>query len=94
MALGPIMADLGGVAVEPAERDLLAHPLVGGVILFARNFEHREQLCRLVAEIKAVRSPALLVAVDQEGGRVQRFRDGFQRLPPLRALGRQYDLDR
>lgn len=94
MALGPIMVDLGGVAVEPAERDLLSHPLVGGVILFARNFEHREQLCRLVAEIKAARSPALLVAVDQEGGRVQRFREGFQRLPPLRALGRQYDLDR
>lgn len=94
MALGPIMIDLGGVAVEPAERDLLAHPLVGGVILFARNFEDREQLCRLVAEIKSARSPALLVAVDQEGGRVQRFREGFQRLPPLRALGRQYDLDR
>lgn len=88
------MVDLGGVAVEPAERDLLAHPLVGGVILFSRNFETREQLCRLVAEVKSVRSPALLVAVDQEGGRVQRFREGFQRLPPLRAIGRQYDLDR
>jgi beta-N-acetylhexosaminidase len=94
MTLGPVMVDLGGIALEPEERDMLAHPQVGSVILFARNYESPEQLSRLVAEVHAVRSPALLVAVDQEGGRVQRFRDGFTRLPPLREIGRRYGMDR
>ncbi len=88
MALGPLMVDVGGVAIEPQERELLAHPQVGGVILFARNYESPEQLARLTAEVHAVRTPSLLVAVDQEGGRVQRFREGFTGLPPLRAIGR------
>ena len=69
-------------------------PLVGGVILFTRNFESVEQLAQLVAEIHAVRQPPLLVTVDQEGGRVQRFREPFFRLPPLRELGRLYDEER
>jgi beta-N-acetylhexosaminidase len=87
------MIDLRGAALEPDEREWLESPLVGGVILFTRNFESREQLARLVAEIHGVRQPALLVAVDHEGGRVQRFREGFLRLPPLRALGRLHDQD-
>jgi len=94
VTLGPLMLDLGGVAVEPDERELLAHPLVGGVILFSRNYESPAQLERLTADIHAVRTPALLVAVDQEGGRVQRFRDGFTSLPPLRAIGRHWQAGR
>ncbi len=94
MTLGPVMVDLQGIALEPDEREMLRHPLVGSVILFSRNYENPGQLSRLVADIHAIRTPALLVAVDQEGGRVQRFQDGFTRLPPMRALGRRYDGDR
>lgn len=91
MTLGPVMVDLNGIALEPDERELLAHPLVGSVILFSRNYESPEQLQRLVAEIHAIRTPALLVAVDHEGGRVQRFKEGFTLLPPMRAIGRCYN---
>lgn len=80
------MVDLLGTELTTADRDLLAHPSTGGVILFKRNFVSPQQLYRLVREIHELRSPHLLIAVDQEGGRVQRFQDGFTRLPPAAHL--------
>jgi beta-N-acetylhexosaminidase len=93
VSLGPLMIDLRGTSLAADERDWLRSPLVAGVILFTRNYRNREQLRDLVAEIHDVRQPPLLVTVDHEGGRVQRFRDGFFRLPPMRALGRCYEED-
>ncbi len=93
MSLGPIMVDIEGLAVSPADRSLLREPAVGGVILFSRNFESLSQLNDLVSEIRALRSPPLLVAVDHEGGRVQRFREGFSAIPPMRQIGHEYDSD-
>ena len=88
------MIDIAGLSLAPEERELLAHPLVGGVILFRRNFANPEQLAAVVAEIHGLRSPSLLVAVDQEGGRVQRFGEPFTELPAMRTLGHRYDEDR
>lgn len=85
------MLDIEARQLSPADRALLGEPAVGGVILFSRNYESPSQLCDLVAAIRALRSPPLLVAVDHEGGRVQRFREGFSAIPPMRRLGRQYD---
>lgn len=93
MSLGPVMLDIDDVALSPADRDLLREPGVGGVILFTRNYESVAQIADLVAEIRALRSPSLLIAVDHEGGRVQRFRDGFSAIPPMRHLGHVYDRD-
>jgi beta-N-acetylhexosaminidase len=85
------MLDIEGLSLSPADRDLLRESAVGGVILFTRNYESPEQIADLVAEIRALRSPPLLVAVDHEGGRVQRFREGFTAIPPMRRIGREYD---
>jgi beta-N-acetylhexosaminidase len=94
MKLGPVMIDVAGTELAPEEAARLRHPQVGGVILFARNFTSPLQLVRLVAAIRAVRTPELLIAVDHEGGRVQRFQQGFTRIPPMREVGRAWDANR
>jgi len=93
MSLGPLMVDIAGTELSGADRELLAHPLIGSVVLFARNYADPAQLQALCAQIRAVRNPSLLIAVDHEGGRVQRFRSGFSALPPLRRIGKVYDSD-
>ena len=90
--LGPVAVGVQGVALTLADRERLAHPLVGIVILFGANYESPQQLIRLCNDIHALR-PQLLIAVDHEGGRVQRFRDGFTQLPPMRRLGDLWDRD-
>jgi beta-N-acetylhexosaminidase len=87
--LGPVMLDLEGQRPTPEERRLLARPEVGGVILFARNVEDADQVQALCGELRALR-PDLLLAIDQEGGRVQRLRQGVTRLPPMGRLGRDF----
>ncbi len=91
MSLGPVMAGISGKSLTEEERDMLKHPMVGAVILFSRNYDNPQQLQDLITEIHLLREPHLLVSVDHEGGRVQRFRDGFTRLPPMRSLGEVYD---
>lgn len=91
MSHGPLMIDLAGKALTDLDRERLSHPLVGGVILFTRNYESPEQLAALCADIHALRTPALPIAVDHEGGRVQRFRAGFSALPAMRRLGAWWD---
>lgn len=93
MALGPVMLDIEGLAVSPADRILLREPAVGGVVLFSRNYRDLGQLNDLVGEIRALRSPPLLIAVDHEGGRVQRFREGFTAIPAMRRIGHEFDSD-
>ncbi|MDZ4200888.1 MAG: beta-N-acetylhexosaminidase [Gallionella sp.] len=91
MGLGPVMLDVLGTRLTEEDEVRLRHPLVGGVILFARNYESPGQLAELTAAIHALRTPSLLIAVDHEGGRVQRFREGFTRIPPMRELGKIWD---
>lgn len=97
MVLGPLMIDIAGIVLTDADRDLLQHPLVGGVILFSRNYQSIPQLQALIQAIHELPRPApsspLLIAVDHEGGRVQRFREGFTRLPAVAQLGMRYDED-
>jgi beta-N-acetylhexosaminidase len=93
MTHGPVMLGVEATALTAADRARLSHPEVGAVILFARNFASPGQLGALTASIKEIRDPPLLIAVDHEGGRVQRFRDGFSAIPPMRQLGERYDDD-
>ncbi len=91
MALGPVMMGIAALQLSGEERELLHHPLIGGVILFSRNYESPEQVTALIADIHNLRTPRLLVAVDHEGGRVQRFRAGFTELPAVAHLGKRFD---
>jgi beta-N-acetylhexosaminidase len=90
MPLGPVMGDVEGLILTDADRARLLHPLMGGVILFARNYQDPRQLSALTAQIRGLRTPHLMIVVDQEGGRVQRFQDGFTRIPPMRQLGQYW----
>lgn len=92
MPLGPVMLDIAATGISVQEERRLLHPLTGGVILFSRNYASPEQLRDLTTAIHRLRNPPLVIAVDHEGGRVQRFRTGFTRLPPMRELGRRWDV--
>ena len=91
MGLGPVMLDVAGTQLTAEDEARLRHPLVGGVILFTRNYLSPGQLAELTAAIHALRTPPLLIAVDHEGGRVQRFREGFCKIPAMRELGKIWD---
>jgi beta-N-acetylhexosaminidase len=91
MSLGPIMCDIAGTELTIDDKRRLQHPMTGGVILFARNYSSLQQLTDLTTEIHSLRIPSLLVAVDHEGGRVQRFKSNFTRLPAMRELGKIWD---
>jgi beta-N-acetylhexosaminidase len=93
LPLGPVMLDVAGKTLVDEDRERLLHPGVGAVILFARNYESPEQVAQLTAEIRALRKPELLIGVDHEGGRVQRFRAGYTTIPPMAELGRHWDRD-
>jgi beta-N-acetylhexosaminidase len=88
------MLDVLGHQLTNADRARLVHPLAGGVILFQRNYASPEQIARLCADIRALRAPELLIAVDHEGGRVQRFREGYTPIPAMAELGALWDVDR
>ena len=91
MSLGPVMLDIAGTQLSDDDVRRLRHPRTGGVILFSRNYANHYQLAELTQQIHAVRNPRLLIAVDHEGGRVQRFQDDFTRLPAMRELGKIWD---
>ena len=93
MRLGPVMVDVAGLELTPDDIERLQHPQVGGVILFARNFAAPLQLIQLTHSIREIRKPNLLIAVDHEGGRVQRFRHGFTTIPAMTQLGKLFDRD-
>lgn len=90
--IGPIMLDVEGLTLAPHEKEIINHPNTGAVILFSRNYESPEQVTELIANIRAARQGDLLIAVDQEGGRVQRFQNGFTRLPPASCYAQAPEL--
>ncbi|MBT3195222.1 MAG: beta-N-acetylhexosaminidase, partial [Candidatus Ruthia sp.] len=90
MELGPIMMDVSGLTLTSDEKQQLNKPSIGGVILFTRNYQDIEQIKALIQSIRLI-NQELLIAVDHEGGRVQRFRQGFTRLPAMEKLGEVYD---
>jgi len=90
---GPVVLGIEGTTLTAADRLRLLHPLAGGVILFTRNFSSCAQLKALTSSIRELRMPPLLICVDHEGGRVQRFRDGFTAIPAMRTLGELWDRD-
>lgn len=92
MVRGAMMVDVGGLTLTSEDREVLAHPGIGSVILFSRNVDTPTQIRALTDDIRRLR-PDIRIAVDQEGGRVQRFRDGFTRIPAMRTLGDAYDRD-
>ena len=91
--LGPLIIDISGPQLSAEDREVLCHPLVGGVIFFERHYQSYEQIQQLMSEVKNLRTPPLLLCVDQEGGPVQRFHESFTSLPSLRTLGQLYDCD-
>lgn len=91
MSLGPVMLDIAGTQLTEEDKKRLLHPLTGGIILFSRNYSNHRQLTELTHEIHALRNPHLLIAVDHEGGRVQRFQKDFTKLPAMRELGKIWD---
>lgn len=93
VSYGPLMIDVEGLSLNEADKRRLLHPLVGGVILFSRNYKDPVQLSALTQEIAELRQPPLPITVDHEGGRVQRFREGFTRLPAMRLLGELHSKD-
>src|SRR5947207_15221145 len=92
--LGPVVIDAIGSSLNDEDRERLRHPATGGVILFSRNSENPQQLLALCEDLERLREPALPVCVDHEGGRGQRFREGFTAIPPMRELGTLWDRDR
>ncbi|MGZ5027075.1 MAG: beta-N-acetylhexosaminidase [Methylobacter sp.] len=92
LPIGPIMLDVAGLTLTQAEKEKINHPNTGAVILFSRNYRAPEQVTELINAIRAARNGNILIAVDQEGGRVQRFQHGFTRLPPAADYAQNPDL--
>jgi len=93
MMIGPLMIDVEGLTLTNEDIKRIVHPMVGGIILFARNYKDTDQLKNLTDAIRKIRGHDFLITVDHEGGRVQRFREGFTNIPAMRKLGEVWDKD-